>query len=460
MKTDKGRRGRRELTLRGIGVAAGIGLGPAQIIDSAGFDVPEKRLAARDVNQEQTRFANAVAAARAELTGLADRAEKLPVPTRNELGYVLDAHLQMLSGSRLIRGVDQRIGDKRINAEAAVKAELSTIADAFAAMEDPYLSTRAQDVRDVAGRLIRHLVQAPAHAFADLPDGAVLIAKELTPADIALLDAEHVGGFATELGGPQGHTAIMARSLGLPAVLGIPGLIARVESGDTVIVDGAAGQVVVRPNTETVASARQRRSRLRRAKRRLDKLRNLPAITRDGVEIHLQANLELPAEVAGAIEAGAEGVGLLRTEFMFMNRDTPPDAEEQYQTLVKLLAAIGQRTVTVRTLDIGGDKLAYSLDDESADNSGANPALGLRAIRLSLRHRQLLDAQLEAILRAGAHGQIKVLLPMITTATELRRTRALMRRTASRLTRAGVAIADPVAGTWRDGRDPCRGAVG
>ena len=166
MKPDRPRRARRELTLRGIGVAAGIGVGPALIIDSGGFDVPERRIAARDVGREQTRFADAVVAARTELSGLAERAEALPVSTRNELGYVLDAHLQMLSGSRLTRGVHQRIGDARINAEAAVRAELNTIADAFAAMEDPYLANRAQDVRDVAGRLIRHLVQAPARAFA------------------------------------------------------------------------------------------------------------------------------------------------------------------------------------------------------------------------------------------------------------------------------------------------------
>lgn len=444
MKTEKSRRSRREQMLRGIGVATGIGLGPAQIIDRGRIDVLEKRIPAREVEQEQARFADAVAAARQELTNLARKADGLPAATRNELGYVLDAHLQMLSGSRLIRGVHQRIGDARINAEAAVNIELNTIADAFAAMDDPYLATRAQDVHEVAGRLIRKLVSAPDHGFGELVEGAILIAEEMTPADIALLDPDRISGFATELGGPQGHTAIMARALGLPAVLGVAGLMTRVKSGDSVIVDGGGGQVVMRPSPSTVADARRERTRLRRARRRLDKLRDLPAVTRDGTDVHLQVNLELPAEVAGAIDAGAEGIGLLRTEFMFMNRETPPDAEEQFQTLVKLLAGTGKRPVTVRTLDIGGDKLSYSLDEDGPDKGSPNPALGLRAIRFSLRHRDLLGAQLEAILRAGAHGPIRVLLPMITTATEVRRTRALMRRVASRLARQGVAIADPL----------------
>jgi phosphotransferase system enzyme I (PtsI) len=211
MKTDRRPRNGRERVLDGIGVSAGVAIGPAHRIESDGLDVTEHRIAARHVAAEQDRFAAAVAAAREDVAGLATRAESLPKATRDELVILLDSHLQMLSGSRLICGVHQRIGDARINAEAAVKAELTAIADAFSVMDDFYLAARAQDVRDVAGRLIRRLTQSQDTVFADLPDGAVLIAEELTPADIALLDLNRVAGFATELGGPQGHAAIMAR---------------------------------------------------------------------------------------------------------------------------------------------------------------------------------------------------------------------------------------------------------
>ena len=435
---------RTERRLSGIGVAAGICIGRAHVIEGSGLDAAERRLPVRAVAGEQARFADAVAAARDELSGLAERAETLPGAARTELTFLLDAHLQMLTGSRLVRGVHHRIADARINAEAAVKAELSAIADAFAAMQDAYLAQRAQDVRDVARRLIRQLSDTPADAFADLAEGTVLIAEELSPADIALLDPARIGGFATELGGPQGHTAIMARALGLPAVVGVAGVCGRVGEGDTVIIDGFAGTVTVGPARETVAAARRQRTALRRERRALAKLRDLPAVTRDGVAVSLHANLELPGEIGGALDCGAEGIGLLRTEFLYMNRDHPPDAEEQYTILREVVAGMGGKPVVARTLDIGTDKLAYALDQTVAGDFGPNPALGLRAIRLSLSHRGLLDAQLEAMLRAARHGPLQILLPLVTDALELRKTRAAMRRVARRLVRDGVAIADPL----------------
>jgi phosphoenolpyruvate-protein phosphotransferase (PTS system enzyme I) len=442
MRIERRRRDNRRLS--GIGASGGIALGLAHVVAGGGMDVPERRLAARAVAAEQTRFDAAVEAAREELTALAARAERLPGAARGEMTFLLDAHLQMLTGSRLVRGVYRRIGDKRVNAEAAVKAELSAIADAFAAMEDAYLAQRAQDVRDVARRLIRHLTEAPADAFAGLAAGTILIAEELSPADIALLDPKRIGGFATELGGPQGHTAIMARSLGLPAVVGVPGLSKRVLEGDTVIVDGASGTLTVAPDPETVAAAKRRRTTLRRERRTLAKLRDLPAVTRDGVAVSLRANLELPGELGAALESGAEGIGLLRTEFLYMNRSDPPDAEVQFAVLRDMVEGMGGSPVVARTLDIGTDKIAYALEENVAAQVGANPALGLRAIRLSLSDRELLETQLEAMLRAGRHGDLKILLPMITAPQEVRQTRAAMRRVARRLKRAGVAIAEPL----------------
>jgi phosphotransferase system enzyme I (PtsI) len=202
--------------------------------------------------------------------------------------------------------------------------------------------------------------------------------------------------------------------------------------------------VTVDPRPDTLAGARRRRTALRRERRSLAKLRDLPAVTRDGVEVRLEANLELPGELGAALEAGAQGVGLLRTEFLYMNRESPPEAEEQYRALRGLIEGMGGRPVTVRTLDLGTDKLDYALARDAAADIGANPALGLRAIRLSLKHRRLLEIQLEAMLRAGRHGPLRILLPMITVGAEIRRTRAALGRVARRLARMGVAVAEPL----------------
>jgi phosphotransferase system enzyme I (PtsI) len=323
-----------------------------------------------------------------------------------------------------------------------VQAEIAEIAEGFAALSDQYLAARADDIREVGERLIRNLTKTPYAAFATLPPGTIVIAEELSPADTALLDPALIGGFATVLGGPEGHTAIMARSLGLPAVLGVAGLIGAVHGGDVVVVDGSAGRVVVNPTPELRAEYERRQEEYRREQRMLGRLKRMPAVTRDGEPVTLLANLELPRELEPALAAGAEGIGLLRTEFMFMNREDLPGEEEQYQALKSIIVAMDGRPVTVRTLDIGGDKLALPLSGHTAE--AANPALGLRAIRLSLKERPLLEAQLGAILRAGVHGPVRILLPMISSISEVRQVRQAMAKVVQRLKRRKVKIPDPL----------------
>ena len=366
----------------------------------------------------------------------------MSVAAAEELGYLLEAHLQMLSGSRLIRGVERRIKEERVNAEAAVQAEISEITLGFGAVADPYLAARVDDIREAGGRLIRNLTKTPHRAFSDLPKDTVIIAEEITPADTALMDPDKIVGFATLLGGPESHTAIMARSLGIPAVLGTAGLMTGARGGEKVVVDGDAGTVVVGPEPRTLDHYRRRRVALRRERRLLARLRNLPAVTRDNVRITLQANIELPFELATSREAGAEGIGLLRSEFLFMNRDDLPGEEEQYEALRALVVGMEGRPVTVRTLDLVGEKLASTLREGIVD--AVNPALGLRAIRLSLKVRDLLETQLGAMLRAGAHGDLRILLPMISNAGEVRQVREAMKRVAAKLRRRGVAVADPM----------------
>lgn len=427
-----------ERELKGFPVSPGIAIGPAFVVETGRVQVPERAIAADAVEEERARFAEAVAKARRQLRKLRSKAQALPEAAAEDVAVLLDAHLAMIGESRLVRGVDRRIAEARVNAEAAVQAEIEEIVRGFQSMGDPYLAARAADVREVGGRLVRNLMQHPYRAFSDLPEGTVVLAEELTPADTALLDPRRIAGFAAVLGGAEGHTAILARSLGLPAVLGVAGLVPGVPTGTPVVVDGLAGRVVVDPSPATLAAYRARQGELRREAAALRRLARLPALSRDGVEAVLQANVELPRDVEAAVEAGAEGVGLLRTEFMFMNRPDIPDEAEQYETLRRIVEGMEGRPVTVRTIDVGGEKLAGALRGEYPDPP--NPALGLRAIRLSLREPRLLDAQLAAIVRAAAHGPVRILLPMICTVHEVTAVRQALVAVMRRLRRRRVRL--------------------
>jgi phosphotransferase system enzyme I (PtsI) len=431
---------RREIVLKGLGVSAGIAIGEAHVVEIGAVQIPEYDIKESEVDAEIERFNEALRKSDRQLKKLKTKSTELHGAAAEELGFLLDAHMQMLSGSRVVRGVESRIRREKINAEAAVQAAISAVAEEFEALDDAYLAARADDVREVGNRLLRNLTKTPYEAFKHLPDGAIVIAEELTPADTALLDPKRVAGFATAIGGAQSHTAIMARSLELPAVLGIPELLTKVRSGDQLVIDGYTGRVVIHPNRERLAQYERRTAEIEEEEKKLAQLRKLPAMTTDGRRIGLFANLELPREVENALAAGAAGVGLLRTEFLYMNRPDLPTEDQQYEILREIVEGMSGRPVTIRTLDIGNDKLAPALKDHMVET--ANPALGLRAIRLSLRDRDLLDAQLGAMLRAGVHGPIRILLPMISAVSEVKQTRAALEQVAKRLKKRGVKIPD------------------
>jgi phosphotransferase system enzyme I (PtsI) len=430
---------RNEQRLSGIGVSPGIAIGPAYLGDRGELPVSESRIAASAVEAERARFAEAIAASSKQLRKLRARATALPGSAADEIGYVLDAHLAMLANSRLVRGVNQRISRQRINAERAVQLEIEEFGKAFAAMTDPYLAARIDDIEVVGARLIRNLLKRPYVAYSGLQGGAVILAEQVTPADTALMDPRRIAGFATETGGSEGHTAILARALGLPAVLAVPGLLARARADAKVVIDGSAGTVILDPSPETVEDYQARHEKFTRERRQFSRMRRVPAVTRDGIEIRLEANLELPVELEQALANGAMGLGLVRTEFLYMNREDLPSEDEQYEFFASLVRGMEGRPVTLRTLDVGGDKLPEALAHYATADS-ANPALGLRAIRLSLRERKLLDAQLAAMLRAAHDGPVRILLPMISTLDELRRTREAMEQVARRLRRRGARL--------------------
>jgi phosphotransferase system enzyme I (PtsI) len=435
-----------ERTLTGLGVSPGIALGNAFRIERGGLSTPEYQVTPEEAVAEVTRFRTAVASSLRQLRNLKAKAAKLPDGASEELGYLVDARLQMLTGSRLIRGVEARIATHLVNAEAAVRTEIDGIVANFARMADRYLAARADDVREVGDRLLRQLMQAPYIPFQHLPEGSIVVAEELTPADTMLLDPAKVLGFVTELGGPESHTAIVARSLGIPAVVGTSGLLQAIASGAPLLLDGGQGVIVLNPSSEALRLSRERVAELAAERQVLRGLAKLPAITQDGVSVQLQANLERPRDVAVALENGAAGVGLFRTEFMFMNRDSLPSEDEQFEAIAEVVAAMGGRPVTVRTLDIGGDKLAPAIRSQIDEGLGheANPALGLRGVRLSLAHRRLLETQLAAILRAARVGPVRILLPMVSDVAEVKAVRVVMAAVIRRLRRRGAKLPDRI----------------
>ena len=428
--------------IRGIGVSPGIAIGPAYVVEPALGNVPEYHIARSNIDREITRFRTALTAAQSQIGKLRRRAKELPRDAGDDLLLLLEAHAGMISSARLTSGVEARIRARGINAEAAVQGWVHELAAAFSAMEDPYLAARADDIREVGRRLLLQLTDQQVTAFTSLPRGCVIVADELSPADTALMDPALIAGLVTTLGGADSHTAIMARSLALPAALGVHGIVPIVRAGDPIIVDGDAGTVIIYPDAQTLAEYRRRIEARGRLNRQLKRLRDLPAITRDQVQVTLEANLEMPRDAIAARQAGAEGVGLLRTEFLFMNRPDLPSEDEQYRALSEIISALDGRPVTIRTLDVGGEKLATSLGDRIA--AGANPALGLRAIRLALREPALMETQLAAILRASAHGPIRILLPMISSIGQIKQVRQIMAKVVRRLRRRKIKIARPL----------------
>ncbi len=440
----------REQIFHGLGVSPGIVIGPAYVVERGAVSVPEYMVPVSRVTAELARFAQAVSKSVAQLGALKQRVHSQEGAASEDLEGLLEAHMRMLTGSRLIRGVDARITEHRINAEAAVQAVTTEFMDQYSAIADSYLAGRIHDISDVANRLIRNLNKVEVHSFTNLPRGSIIVADDITPADTALMEPRRIGGIVSALGGAQSHTAIMARSLGLPASLAVAGIVSAAGTGRTLILDGGEGRVIADPTAETIAHFTELRMQYRKKRRQLYRQRKLPAITRNGIDITLQANVELPLELEAAKANGAQGIGLLRTEFMFMNRETLPDEDEQFETLATFVTGMAGQPVTIRTLDIGGDKvsnvLRRYLESQNLPDSGTsdNPALGLRAIRLGLKCRPLLDTQLAAILRVARLGPVRILLPMIMSVSEVHQMRAAINQARNKIATRGAPTPSPL----------------
>ena len=437
-----------ERVFTGIGVSNGIAIAPAYLVQLERPQVPEHRIAPGDVAAEQKRFEDAVARVRQELVDLKSKLEDKPETAAEEVTLLLDAHLAMISGSRLVRGAIKKIADEGINAEWALDRVMHELADQFRALHDNYIATRIDDVNAVGNRVLRALLNLPYLSLESVPHGGIVLAREISPADTALIDPKRIAGIATIHGGAAGHTAVVARSLDLPAVLGVEAAMLDTSAhAHIAIVDGVEGKLILNPTDETRGKYEDRRAALHKDREALKSLATLPAVLKDGKEIILRANLELPREVDAIKASGAKGIGLFRTEFMFMNRSTLPTEEEQFEAIFSIVTQMQGESVTFRTLDIGGDKLAKSVGEYLAE--AANPALGLRAIRLSLKEPHLLRTQFRAMLRAGNFGPIRILLPMVTTAHEVEVSRRILVECHQELKKEGRQIPDalPPLGT-------------
>jgi phosphoenolpyruvate-protein phosphotransferase len=431
----------------GIPISQGVAIGPVFRASEPEVEITRHKILAADTAAEGARLDAAITQSRKQLVKLRARLAILPEESQQEIAPLIDAYIRMIGPSRLVRGIRWRIEETLLNAESAVVEEADAIAGAILAHAEPGMSAedcaalvrRADEVREIGRRLVRNLTRAPFRSFAGLPAGAVLISEALRPADAALLDPARLAGVAAEEGGADGHTGVMLRALGVPAVLGAAGLAHAIRPGDVAVVDGTTGKVVLNPTAATLAAARRAVTAFARERQRYARLRRLPAITQNGAEIELAANLELPLELPQIAQSGAHGIGLLRSEFLFMNRETVPDEDTQTETYRAIVEAMEGDPVTIRTLDWGGEKEIEALSaagivPEVAD---ANPALGLRGIRLLLRQPELFETQLAAILRAAIVGPVRVLLPMVTDVAEVRAARETYERVARRLRRRG-----------------------
>jgi phosphotransferase system enzyme I (PtsI) len=394
---------------------------------------PQRILDPGEVPAEIGRFESAVREAAEQLKKIKGMIE--PGHPLEEHTYILDTHVLLLEDRMFFTGTKEAIASERQNAEWALSEIVQKIESAFDTIEDAYLKERARDIHFVGERVLRILMgRSDDRGFHQLPPNSVIVAHDLSPADTAQLQSDKVLGFAIDMGGRTSHTAIMARSLKLPAVAGLEHLARSAGTGDTVIVDGSTGVVILNPDLDTIFRYRERQELYRNYHQGLMAFGQLPAVTNEGAcSVRILANIELVDEIDIARGHGAEGIGLFRTEYLFLGRRDLPSEDEQYQAYRHVVEGYGPNPVTIRTLDAGADKFATNLNLAHE----ANPAMGLRAIRLCLEHREFFKTQLRAIFRAGVHGNCRLLLPMISCLTELQAAKAVMEEIKQELAESG-----------------------
>ncbi|MCP4043937.1 MAG: phosphoenolpyruvate--protein phosphotransferase [Gammaproteobacteria bacterium] len=427
------------IALRGLCASKGVAIGRIYIVDRGQLDVSEYRIEPDEIDDEVTRLKQATTIAKRHLRSVRER---IPPDTSAEIASFIDTHLLMLRDSALTKVPSNLIRSLKCNAEWALKVQRDALVRVFDAMDDPYLRSRKGDVDQVVSLIQRVLLkqEGARHEQPDeLPANHVILASDLTPADTVLLQHQGVVAFVTEYGGPTSHTAILARSLRIPAIVGMHQVRTYVRDNDLVIIDGRAGILLVTPDERTLEHYRNLQQEIQRHHTARKKLLGVATRTLDKQNVALHANVEMPEDVVLARKVGAEGVGLFRTEYLFMNRDTQPDEEEQYAAYSEMVKGFNGAPVTIRTLDIGADKPSSFCGPLSA-----NPALGLRAVRLCLKEPSLFYPQLRAILRSSVHGSVRLMIPMLTSLRELSQVLKILSECRRSLKRDGLRFSKKI----------------
>ncbi len=424
--------------LHGVAAAPGIAIARAQLVSHATLEVAHYEIEAREIEGEQARFDNAVKTVRTELETLQSQImlEKTPA----ELGAFLDVHWMLLNDDALSGVPKQLIASQHCNAEWAVTQQMNALVEQFDAIEDPYLRERKADVVHVVERIVKALMGK--HGIAPPPKDqhTILVAHDLSPADVIQFKNQSFASFVTDLGGVTSHTAIVARSLGIPSVVALHSARMTIRENELLIVDGDAGVVIVNPDATVLAEYRVKQNANVVATAQLKLLANKTTETLDGTRIYLNANIELPGDLSDVIETGADGVGLFRSEFLFLNRQDLPSEDEQFEAYRSVAIGLQGKPLTIRTFDLGADKRMAGVGDRVT----TNPALGLRAIRLCLAEPKLFLTQLRAIYRASFFGNIRILIPMLASAAELTQTLQMIERAKAELSAKGIAFAPQV----------------
>ncbi|RSL32587.1 phosphoenolpyruvate--protein phosphotransferase [Salibacterium salarium] len=422
-------------TLEGIAASKGIAFAKAFVLEQPEMTIEKQEI--NDVDAEITRFKDAVNSSKEELQIIKDK-------TLNDMGEdkaeIFSAHLLVLEDPEIIEGVSSKIKDDNVNAEHAMKELSDMYITMFEGMDNEYMKERASDIRDVSQRILLHLLGVENTSLAAIQEETVVIAEDLTPSDTAQLDLTYVLGFATDIGGRTSHSAIMARSMEIPAVVGTKEATKTVSTGDTVIIDGLEGHVLINPDETVVNTYKEKQAEYNRQKEEWAKLVSEKSITTDEHQVELAANIGTPNDLDGVLSNGAQGIGLYRTEFLYMGRNELPSEEEQFEAYKTVLEKMENKPVVIRTLDVGGDKeLPYlNLPQE------LNPFLGFRAIRLCLEEKDMFRTQLRALLRASAFGNLKIMFPMVATLEEFREAKAMVEDVKETLIKEGQAVADKV----------------
>lgn len=426
-----------ERRYKGIPASPGIVIGKAFLFDKGEEVVTAYDIKKEDVPKEIARLENALIQTRKEII---DLQESIGKGMGKEHADIFNAQLLVVEDRSLIEEVIKRLESDRKNVEYIFQQVAKKYIKIFSEMEDEYLKERASDIRDVARRVVHNLLGKQKESLAHLKEEVIVVAYDLSPSDTAMMHKEKVAGFATDIGGRTSHTAIMARSLEIPAVVGLYDLSQKVKSGSTLIIDGNNGIVIVNPKQETISSYLKEKARLQILEDKLLELRKLPAETKDGYRIVLAANIEFPEDVPSVIQHGAEGIGLYRTEFIYLNRTDLPTEEEHFEAYRGVVKKVAPYSVIIRTMDLGGDKFLSHLQVPRE----MNPYLGWRAIRFSLARLDIFKVQLRAILRASAYGKLKVMYPLISGLSELKRANEVLGKVKEELRKEGVKFDEDI----------------